>query len=170
MRKALSVVVLSMLVIAILPLGTEASVNVGDATVDLFAASLDAYVPNPGDFNYFIVGDGWPVTIVLDCEVDDNNIVDNITTLIKMHGHLYCPATYPTVLGFELDDWFNPSAPATDNTAIWPMGRTDTDQLSISFGDVPSGYFIDVVITADIYSEGQDDTAHDEIEFRVTII
>ena len=162
--------VLSVLVMAIVPMGTEASVNVGDATVDLFADSLDAYVPDPGDFNYFIASDGWPVTIVMDCEVDDNNNVDDITTLIKMHGHLYEPVTYPMILAFELDDWFNPSAPFTDDTSIWPMGRTATNQLSISFGPVPSGYWIDVVITADIYSESQDDTAHDEAEFRVYII
>ncbi|NIP34232.1 MAG: hypothetical protein GWN97_05325 [Thermoplasmata archaeon] len=142
-----------MLVLTIVPSGAVASVNVGKATVDVFAASVDADVPNPGNFNYDKSVSGTPVTLVLDCEVDDNNQLDNISTVIKIQGHLY-----------------NPSAPAEDDTTIWPVGRTATNQLSISFGNPPVNWFIDVQITADIYSADQDDSAHDEIEFRVTIV
>ncbi len=153
MRRILCILIVCVLVLTIVPSGAVASVNVGKATVDVFAASVDADVPNPGNFNYDKSVSGTPVTLVLDCEVDDNNQLDNISTVIKIQGHLY-----------------NPSAPAEDDTTIWPVGRTATNQLSISFGNPPVNWFIDVQITADIYSADQDDSAHDEIEFRVTIV
>lgn len=170
MRRILCILIVCVLVLTIVPSGAVASVNVGKATVDVFAASVDADVPNPGNFNYDKSVSGTPVTLVLDCEVDDNNQLDNISTVIKIQGHLYNPSLYPVSSGFDIDDWWNPSAPAEDDTTIWPVGRTATNQLSISFGNPPVNWFIDVQITADIYSADQDDSAHDEIEFRVTIV
>ena len=175
MKRALSIVILGVLVLAIVPSGSIASENVGTATVDLFQNpdSVEAFVPDVQNFNYHVGGSPpyTVVTIVLDCEVDDNNNVDDISTLIKIHGSLYFGGN-PTVLAFDLDDWTNPTSP-TDNTANWPIGRTETNQLSITFGPVPSnppGYWIACQITADIYSVDQNDTAHAEIDFVVTIV
>ena len=63
MRRTLCILIVCALVITIVPSGAIASVNVGKATVDVFAASVDADVPNPGNFNYDKSVSGTPVTI-----------------------------------------------------------------------------------------------------------
>lgn len=177
LKRAFSIVILGVLVLAIVPSGSVGSfTDVGDATVDVFdnPDSVDAYVPDVQDFT---VHQGssppWPdIVLYLDCEVDDNNCGnEDISTLFHIEGTLYHGES-PTILGFEWDDWANPSAPFTDNTAFWPMGRNETDHVSITFSGVPPnppGYRIECQIFATIYSEGPDeiDTVYDH--FTVTI-
>ncbi len=173
MKRALSIVILGVLVFAIVPSGSVASENVGTATLDLIGGpSVEAFVPDVQDFDYH-VGGSYPytiVTIVLDCEVDDNNNVDDIVTTFTLWGTLHRGAS-PWTYGFDDDEWENPSAPNYDNTAIWPMGRTDTNQLSITFGSVPPGqeYWIDCWIIAMIHIDGGDSDAAED-NFIVNIL
>jgi len=176
MKRAFSIVILGVLVLAIVPSGSVGFNDVGDATVDVFDDSpyVEAYVPDVQDF---IVDQGgsppWPdIVIYLDCEVDDNNCGnEDISTLFHIEGTLY-HGENPTVLAFDSEEWANPSAPNTDNTATWPVGQTDSDHVAIVFKDVPPnppGYRIECQISATIYSVNPNETVNEYDYFTVTI-
>ena len=165
MKRVMSIVILSVLVLTMVPTGSLAAMDVGDMTADFYDDSVDAVLPAIVDFVYM---GGNPVVLTLDCEVDDNDNQYNITVLITFWGQLY-NGIDPVPGGFRLDQWENPSAPNSDHTSMWPLGRTATKELKLDFGSGNSGLRIVCGLTATIYSVGLDESDFEAVYFDVQI-
>lgn len=146
------------------------AMDFGDATCDVTTTTADAGIPAINNYNWNPLIDGATITISVDCEMDDNNCAVDVRCHFSLTANHF--DRFNQFIETKSDTFSNPSWDDSDNTTTWPVGRTATDTLTVSFSSFTQFDYFHCTVLAVVYNDSTDPVATDlDIEtFTVTAI